>query len=150
MMWDLVKEMDELRREFDRIFGEFDRGFSIPRFAFLPGRAARAYPLMNLSEDENSFYIEALAPGIKPDTLNVNVAHNALTISGEKPPISGDIEPKAFHRSERSAGKFIRTIELPSDVDENKIKAEYKNGIITIHLAKSEKAQPKKIKIDIA
>ncbi len=150
MMWDLFKEMNSLKRDFDRFFGNYERGFAFPNIAFLPGRAAREYPLINLSEDDHNFYVEALSPGINIETLNVNVSNSTLTISGEKPPINGNVEPKAFHRSERSGGKFIKTIELPSDVDESRIKAEYKNGLLSISLPKREKAKPKTIKIEVA
>jgi HSP20 family protein len=73
-----------------------------------------------------------------------------LTLSGEKRRVAGDIKADAFHREERAAGKFVRSIELPTDVDDNKVKAEYKNGLLLISLPKSEKAKPKQISVQVA
>jgi HSP20 family protein len=78
------------------------------------------------------------------------VAGETLTLSGEKPRAPGEIKPEAFHREERAAGKFVRSIELPVDVDETKVKAEYKNGLLLINLPKSEKAKPKQISVQVA
>ena len=151
MWWRLMKEMDFLRKEIDRMFDSFGKwDSSFPRVAFLPGRSARLYPLINLSSNENAFYVEALAPGIDPENLNVTVVHNTLTISGEKKPINPDIQPEAFHRSERSAGKFLRTVELPEEVDASKVKADYKNGILSITLPKTAQVKPKQIKVKVA
>lgn len=150
--WDLFRSMDALRREFDRAFEESGYGWSrrpFSRFSFLPGRAARGYPLMNVSEDENSVHVAALAPGLNPDSLNIHIVENQLTISGEKPALSGDIRPEAYHRNERAAGKFVRTISLPSQVDQAKAKAEYTNGILTISLPKAEAARPRKIDVKV-
>jgi HSP20 family protein len=84
---DFLEDMERMRREIDRILGD-DRfsawTFPFSRISFLPGRASRAYPLMNISEDDNNFYVDALAPGIEPKTLNVSVTGNQLVISGEK------------------------------------------------------------------
>lgn len=148
MIWNLMREMDSLKRDLDRFFGEGD--YPKPRIAFLPGRAARSYPLINLSEDADNLYVEALAPAVAVDSLNVSVAGNTLTISGEKPPVSGSIESKAFHRCERSAGKFVRSVELPVSIDEAKISAQYKNGILQITLPKTAEEKPKQIKIAVS
>ena len=75
---------------------------------------------------------------------------NRLTLSGEKSRTPGEIKPEAFHRNERASGKFVRTIDLPVEVDEARIQAEYKNGLLMITLPKAEKARPKQINVRVA
>lgn len=142
--------MDELRREIDKAFEDFGPRTLPPfRTAFLPGRAARRYPLMNLYENGEAVYVEALAPGVSPESLNVSVIRNTLTVSGEKPS-SAEVKPEAFHRNERAAGRFSRSIELPVEVDETKVKADYKNGLLLVTLPKAEKAKPKQISVQVS
>jgi len=143
--------MEALRRDIDRAFqnASFSNDPSF-RTAFLPGRAARRYPLINLAEDHDHIYLEALAPGVDPESINLAVMHNVLTISGEKRRHPEDIKPEAFHRSERAAGKFVRTLELPIEVDADQVKAEYKHGILMITLPKAEAAKPKQISVSVS
>ena len=137
----------EIAQAFDRAGPQFAPMF---RTAFLPGRGAREYPLINLYDDQNSVYVEALAPGADPGSFNISVAGETLTLSGEKPRVQGEIKPEAFHREERAAGKFVRSIELPVDVDGNNVTAQYKNGLLLINLSKSEKAKPRQINVQVA
>jgi HSP20 family protein len=149
--WNPWQAMEALRREIDQSFER--TGVQLPppfRTAFLPGRAAREYPLINLHEDKETVYIEALAPGLDPASLNVSVVRNILTLSGEKPRAATEVKPEAFHREERAAGKFVRNIELPVEVDESKVKAEYKNGLVLVTLPKAEKAKPRQISVQVA
>jgi len=142
-----------MRGEIDRILGE-DRlpawTFPFSRVSFLPGRAARAYPLLNLSEDRDNIYVDALAPGVKPDTLKVSVTGDQLIIAGEKSPLPQDIRPEAIHRGERSAGEFVRAFSIPADVDSNEVEASYKNGLLRIVLPKTEAAKPKQIPVKVS
>ena len=143
--------MEALRREIDRAFEQV--GFRPAPFfqtAFLPGRAARRYPLINLHENQDTLYVEALAPGIDPASLELSVMDHTLTISGEKRRHPEDIKPEAFHRSEREAGRFRRSIELPIEVDANNVKADYRNGLLLVTLPKSERAKPKQIAVQVA
>ncbi len=146
-----IVDLDALRREIDRTFEEFwsDRPPRTWRGAFLPGRAARQYPLVNLTEDEGNLYVEALAPGVDPRTLDLSVVQSTLTIKGEKPGLA-QVSAEAYHRNERAAGRFVRTIELPAEVDPAKIHADYRNGLLLVTLPKSEKAKPKQISISVA
>ncbi len=146
-----IVDLDALRREIDRTFEEFwsDRPPRTWRGAFLPGRAARQYPLVNLTEDEGNLYVEALAPGVDPRTLDLSVVQGTLTIKGEKPGLA-QVSAEAYHRNERAAGRFVRTIELPAEVDPAKIHADYRNGLLLVTLPKSEKAKPKQISISVA
>jgi HSP20 family protein len=148
--WDPFRELEALRREIDRAFEEF--GFSTEPFArgaFLPGRLARSYPLVNLHEDRDHLYAEAVAPGVEPNSLKVTVANNTLTIAGEKTATKNGIKTEAIHREERAGGNFVRTITLPVEVDEGKISAEYKNGLLMITMPKAEKAKPKQISVRV-
>lgn len=149
--WDPFREMEALRREIDRAFEEF--GFPTEPFtrsAFLPGRLARAYPLVNLHEDRDHLYAEAVAPGVDPNSLRLTVANNTLTIAGEKKGTQNGIKSEAIHREERAGGKFVRTIALPVEVDDGKISAEYNNGLLMITMPKAEKAKPKQINVQVA
>jgi HSP20 family protein len=149
--WNPFEEMEALRREIDRAFEGFGVGQAPShRAAFLPARGPRRYPMVNLLEDKDHLYVEALTPGVEPQSLNLSVMQNRLTLSGEKTRAPGDIKPEAFHRNERASGKFVRTIDLPAEVDEGRIRAEYKNGLLMITLPKAEKARPKQINVAVA
>jgi HSP20 family protein len=152
-MYDPFRELDALRREVDRAFSNYTPGREASgahgRTAFLPGRSARAYPLVNLAEDADNLYVEALAPGINPDTINLTVVRNTLTISGEKqaPPVQS---AEAFHRNERAAGRFVRNLDLPVEVNADNVQAQYTNGLLNITLPKAEIAKPKKIRVNVS
>jgi HSP20 family protein len=152
MNWNPIEELDALRREVERAFENYGverwpRPFS--RIAFLPGLSARAYPLLNLSEDRDNIYVEALAPGVDPETLDIAVVKDTLRIAGEKKPLSEEVKMEAFHRNERSAGKFARTVTLGTAVDPNKVAADYRNGLLLITLPKAEAAKPKQITVSV-
>jgi len=149
--WNPWQEMEALRRGIDRAFEQVGVPLPSPfQIAFLPGRAAREYPLVNLSDDKDSVYLEALAPGLDPASMNVSVVRNTVTLSGEKPRVTTEVKPEAFHREERAAGKFVRSLELPSEVDADKVKAEYKNGLLLVTLPKAESAKARQIRVQVA
>jgi HSP20 family protein len=148
--WTSVNAMEALRRDIDQALGTagvahepFSRG------AFLPGRAARRYPLMNLSEDCDHVYVEALAPGVEVDSLALTVIGNVLSISGEKRRTPDTIPPEAFHRNERAAGKFVRTVDLPVEVDADQVTAAYQHGLLLVTLAKAAAAKPTQIPVTV-
>ena len=145
------RAIDSLRREIDKAFEDF--GFSsepFSRVAFLPGRSARRYPLINLYEDKENICVEAIAPGVNPDSVNLAIVRNAVTISGEKGTIPKEVKSENFHRNERAAGEFVRTIEIPVEVDEDHVEAQYRDGLLLITLPKAEKAKPKPISVKLA
>ncbi len=140
--WDLFQEMDMLRREMDQAFRGLGRGHST---SFLPGLSVGGYPHINLSEDEYNYYIEALVPGIDADAIDLNVMQRNLSLSGErKESVDKDC---AWHRHERGAGKFMRTIDLAANIDTTKVSAECKNGVLHITLTKADIEKPKKISL---
>jgi HSP20 family protein len=146
MSFDFFEDMARMRREIDRVLGEDSHPswtFPFSRISFLPGRASRAYPLMNISEDHDNIYVDALAPGLEPETLNVSVTGDQLVISGEKKPLPKSIQPELVHRSERSAGQFSRSVSLSMGVESSKVQANYTDGVLKIILPKLEAAKPK-------
>jgi HSP20 family protein len=153
--WNPWQGMERLRHDIERAFEHAGvrngarNGGTFPT-AFLPGRAARAYPLVNLTEDPDTLYVEALAPGLDPAAVQLSVQNNTLTIAGEKRRLATEIQPEAFHRSERAAGKFVRTVMLPVDVEQEKIRADYTNGLLIVTLPKAEKAKPKQIPVHLS
>ena len=151
LAWDIFRQMEQLQREMDEFLGSGrTRGFGAPRFrwSFLPGRAAREYPLLNVSEDADNVYVDALAPGLDDESLNISVVENQLTISGEKPSLGKSVEAEAYHRNERAAGRFVRVATLPAPVDQNKTTADYKNGLLCVVLPKAEQAKPQRISVN--
>ncbi|MDD5284788.1 MAG: Hsp20/alpha crystallin family protein [Desulfuromonadaceae bacterium] len=146
--WDVFRELDNLRREIDDAF----RGVGVNRplgSTFLSPVTTRRFPLVNFSEDEGHVYIEALVPGVDPKEIDLSVLRNTVTISGERKPFV-EQEGQIVHRTELGSGKFSRTLELPADIDQNKIDAHCKDGIMNITLAKAEHAKPKKIEIKLS
>jgi HSP20 family protein len=117
--------------------------------AFLPGRGARQYPLVNVSEDDRNVYVEALAPGVDPKSLDLSVMQGALTIKGEKPGLA-QVSAEAYHRNERAAGRFVRSVELPVEVDAGRVSADYRNGLLLVTLPKAEAARPRQVPITVA
>ena len=105
-------------------------------------------PDVDISETESEIVVEAEVPGIEQKDLKVNVQNNVLTFSGEKKQEKEE-KGKGYHRVERTYGSFHRSFSLPSEVDANKTKASYKDGVLTIRLAKTEKAKPKEISIEV-
>ncbi len=146
--WDLFREMDNLRREIDEAFR--GAGFSRPFGAtFLAPVTTRRFPQVNFSEDEGHVYVEALVPGVAPNEIDLTVLRNTITISGERKPFA-EREGQIVHRSELGSGRFTRTLELPIEIDPNKVSAQSKDGIMLITLAKAEHAKPKKIDVKLS
>lgn len=147
-LFDPADEFNALRREIDRTFDVF-RGSGSGWNAFLPGRSPRGYPQVNVAEDADAVYVEALAPGLDPEKIEISVLRNQLTISGEKAPAFENIEETKVHRAERSGGRFTRSFTLPAEIEDNKVSAEYKAGILRLALPKAETAKPKKITVSV-
>lgn len=148
--WNPSNVMEALRRDVERAFGN-GGGANEPfsRVAFLPGRAARRYPMINLSEDRDYVYVEALAPGVEVESLSLAVIRNVLSIAGEKRRTPDTIPPEAFHRNERAAGKFVRTVDLPVAVDAEQVTAAYQHGLLLVTLAKAAAAKSTQITVTV-
>jgi HSP20 family protein len=104
------------------------------------------FPLVNLTEDKDNYYVRAELPGVKADELDIQATANNLAISGERK-IAAAAEGARYHRREREAGTFSRMIGLPGDIDTAKVNAQLQNGILTVVVPKAEVAKPKQITV---
>lgn len=143
--WDMLRELDNLRKEVDEAFhgAGLNRPFGS---TFLAPVTTRRFPLVNFSEDDGNLYIDALVPGVDPKNIDLTMVRNSITISGERKP-SEEQKGQVVHRSELGSGKFSRTLELPTDINPDKIKAECRDGVMRMTLGKAEHAIPRKIEI---
>jgi len=132
-------ELDRLRRRMNELYGAVSGdAISMP--------AAGVFPLTNVTEDSSNYYVRAELPGMKPDELNIQVTSDGISISGERK-IPEEGNGVRYHRREREAGKFSRSINLPSEIDVNAVDASLDNGILTITIQKAEVAKPRQITV---
>jgi len=135
----LWREMRRFQRDFARLDEVFGRGAGLLT-------AGVGGPLLNVSEDGEHVYAEAELPGFKQDQLEVYVVgRNQLVLKGERKPESP--EKSICHRQERGLTSFTRSLTLPADVDPDQVEAKLEHGVLTVKLAKSATARPKKITV---
>jgi len=132
-------ELERMRREMDRR----SEALTGPLFR---EPLAGVFPLMNVTEDPDNYYVRAELPGIKADELNISFTGNSLSVAGERT-IPAENEKARYHRREREAGKFSRVISLPSQVDISKVEARSVDGVLTVVLPKAEEAKTKQIAV---
>jgi HSP20 family protein len=139
----------DLRSQMNRLFDEFFEGpFGLSPFSgessFVSDFALR----LDISETDKDVTISAELPGLEPDDINISLERNALIISGEKR-AEKEEKGKRYYRAERSYGSFHRSIPLPKEVDEDKIDATFKRGVLKVKLPKTKAAQQKSRHITI-
>jgi len=129
--WSPFGELQQMQDEVGRLFSQ-----ALPQ---LPD-----YPPINVWSNEDEVTVQAEAPGYEADDLQITVVQNTLTLRGERKP-----EPlrngEVYHRRERPTGRFVRTLELPFEVDNEKVEAQYQAGILSVRLPRSEAHKPKRI-----
>jgi HSP20 family protein len=145
MPWKSGKEanaLSSLRREFNDLFDRFWSG------ALEPMQFGRWTPAVDISETDEQIVVEAEVPGMEPEQIDVALEGNVLTLKGEKKDVRTD-EGQNYHRVERQYGAFVRSIQLPTAVEIDKVSASFKNGVLQVTLPKSEDAKPKRVAIDL-
>jgi HSP20 family protein len=131
---------------FENFLGRRLRPFWLERWG--PAATEISMPAVDLYEEKDDIVVKAELPGMEKDNIEVNLSDNRLTIKGEKKH-EEEIKKENYYRSERSYGSFVRTLELPSEVQTDKVKAAFKNGVLEIRLPKSEEAKKKETKINV-
>jgi HSP20 family protein len=133
------EELRQLRREMDRLFESAMGRRPWPV-------TGRVFPLVNISEDDNAYYIRAELPGVKPEDIEISVEGDSVTIGGERKPEDLGKEV-SYHRKEREFGKFRRVIAVKGGFNADAVEATFKNGILTVKLPKAEEAKPRQIQV---
>jgi HSP20 family protein len=105
-------------------------------------------PLVDITEDEKEYLIKAELPDMKKEDVRLTVENEVLAISGERK-FEKEEKGKKYHRVERAYGSFVRSFSLPEDADGSKVSADFKDGMLQVHLPKSQKAKPKTIEITV-
>ncbi len=106
-------------------------------------------PAVDISETENELVLKADVPDVDPKNVAIQLDNGTLTLKGERKFEEQKSDHKGYHRIERSYGSFVRAFSLPDSVDGEKVKADYKNGVLTVTLPKKEVAKPKTINVEI-
>ncbi len=140
--WMPFRDLEQMRREMDRLLDSF--------FERRPTRGegvSEWLPILDISETKGEYLIKVELPGIDPKEIEISLTNDLLTIKGEKKQEKGEEETVLF--AERGFGPFNRTVRLSRPVESDKINANFKNGLLTITLPKTEEAKKKEIKIKV-
>ncbi len=141
--WNPVREFDDLMNRYNRMFGSNWAGEREGKDLFSRSDWA---PAVDIKETAEAFTIDAELPGMSKDDVKVTVHDGVLTIEGERKHEEESTDKKQ-HRIERFYGSFMRRFTLPENVDENSVKASFKDGLLTLTLLKAEPKEPKAIEV---
>jgi HSP20 family protein len=144
--WEPLREMEDLQNRLSTLFGRTPvrRGngkesITLPEWT----------PLADITEDDKEYVVKAELPELRKEDVKVTVENGILTMSGERK-FEKEEKKKKYHRVERGYGSFVRSFALPEDADADKVKAQFKQGMLEVHLPKNEKAKPKQIEVQVA
>jgi HSP20 family protein len=143
--WDPLRDLADMQNTWNRWFDQFyGRGQDdvMRRGAWVP-------PVDIFSTGNHELVLCAELPDMKREDIELTVDNNVLTLRGERK-LSEDVKEENFHRIERAYGPFSRSFALPLTVDTSKVKAEYKNGVLTVRLPMREEAKPRQIEVQTA
>lgn len=144
--WEPFRDLLSLQERMNRLFDESYRSRTGEDDWALGGSWA---PAVDIYEHENNIVLKAELPGVDPKDVDIRLENNTLTLRGERK-FDSDVKKENYHRVERAYGSFTRSFTLPTIVDQNNIKAEFKDGVLRVTLPKREEARPKQIQIQAA
>ncbi len=143
------RTLDSLHSEIDKMFDSFWRGMEPQPFAPSIWGFDGAVPAIDQSEDETAYHVAVELPGIEEKDVEVSLADNVLTIRGERK-LDKEEKEQSYYLRERARGAFRRSLSFPVQIDENKVKAAFADGVLSITLPKIKEAQKKAKTIAIA
>jgi len=146
--WDPFKEMDDMQSRFAKFLG-----LTVPRLGNSGKEELMTVtewaPSVDISEDEKEYLVKTDLPEVRKEDVKITIENGVLIITGERK-LEKEEKDKKYHRIERSYGNFLRSFTLPDGTDSAKVKAEFKDGVLNVHLPKSEKAQAKALEVKVA
>ena len=143
--WDPFREFDGLQARLNRMFGDRPfRNFEGDEMSF-----AEWAPAVDIQETDKEYVVKADLPEVKKEDVKVEFEGGMLTVEGERK-MEKEEKDKKFHRVERGYGKFVRRFALPTEVDGTKISAEFKDGVLNVHLPKTAIGKEKTIAVKVA
>ena len=140
--WDPFRDLNMLQDRMNRLFDDAGHTWRTDE----PAATTAWSPAVDIFETEGEIVVKAEVPGMDRKDITLNLENNVLTLKGERRFVKETKEDN-YHRIERSYGGFSRTFSIPATVDEEKIRAEYKDGVLKIVLPKKEQLKPKQIRI---
>lgn len=143
--WNPFRELDDMQSRLNRLFGDAPFSRTQGDEMSLSGWS----PAVDVHETDTEYVIKADLPDVKKEDVKVELLDGSLTIEGERHQEKEE-SGKKFHKIEREYGKFLRRFGLPSEVDASKVEAEFKNGVLHVHLPKSVTAKPKAIDVKVS
>ena len=143
--WNPFRELEDMRGRLNRLFGEP----SFPRIGENGMSFSGWSPAVDVQETDKEYLIKADLPDVKKEDVKVELLDGTLTIEGERQQEKEE-KGKTFHKIEREYGKFLRRFAMPSEVDASKVQADFKNGVLNVHLPKSATAKPKAIDVKVS
>jgi HSP20 family protein len=148
----MASPMRAVERELDRLFEDFPL-FRWPRLreldrARFPRELRLQAPALDMYEENDDVVIKAEVPGLSKDDIEITLSDSTLTIKGEKKK-EEEVKEKDYYRCEREYGSFLRTVELPNEVKAEGARAAFKNGVLEVHLPKSETAKKKEVHVKV-
>ena len=145
MRWDPFRELEDMSDRLNRMFARP----AVRTNGKETLTVADWSPTVDISETDGEYLIKAELPEVKKDDVKVTLEDGILTIQGERRR-EKDEKTTKYHRVERSYGSFVRSFSLPDQVDENGVKAEYRDGMLNLRIPKSEKTKPRAIEVKVA
>ncbi|HZR05554.1 MAG TPA: Hsp20/alpha crystallin family protein [Candidatus Udaeobacter sp.] len=149
-IWNPFHELDEVQNRLSSFLGDFPEFGRFPKRLFDNGDITLPNwsPPMDISEDDKEYLLKADVPEMKKEDVKVTVENGVLSIAGERKSEKEE-KKKKFHRIERSFGTFLRTFTLPEYADAKKVAAEFKDGVLKVHLPKRPMAKPQPVVVKV-
>ena len=145
--WNQLRELEDLQHTLGSLFGR-TRAQRIEGQEE-PMRVADWTPLVDISEDPKEYLIKVELPEVKREDVKITMEEGTLTIAGDRKYEKQD-NGKKYHRVERAYGSFGRSFSLPDDASPAKVTADFKDGVLKVHLAKNEKARPQQVEVSVS